>query len=491
MLGQGFCSAPRAANGIGKEAVIETSAISGNGRVSTMGERSCLSIILAAGEGTRMKSALPKVLHEVAGLPMLCHVIDAARAAGSGALAVVVGHGAEAVAKAVEKRAPGADVVLQAERLGTAHAVLAARAAIARGHDDVLVMFGDTPLIEPPALALAREKLAEGAAVAVIGFRTNAPTGYGRLIEADGRLTAIREERDCTEAERAIGFCNGGLMAIAGAHALSLLDAVGNANAKGEYYLTDIVEIADRRGLPVVATEAPFENLLGINNRAELAEAEAIWQRRRRRAMMLSGVTLVAPETVFFSHDTEIGPDALVEPNVVFGPNVRIAGTARIRAFSHIEGATVGAACEIGPFARLRPGARLAERAKVGNFCEVKEADVQAGAKINHLTYIGDATIGADANIGAGTITCNYNGYTKDRTEIGAGAFVGSNSSLVAPVRIGDRAYVASGSVVTDDVPDDALAFGRARQEVKPDRAPALRARYKAEKERRGGSSKG
>ncbi len=460
-------------------------AIFGNGNEPIMSARSCLSVILAAGEGTRMKSALPKVLHAVAGLPLVSHVIDAAAAAGSGALAVVVGHGADKVRAAVQARAPGADVFLQAERLGTAHAVLAARAAIARGHDDVLVMFGDTPLIEAHALEAARAKLAEGAAVAVIGFRTENPAGYGRLIERDGALVAIREERDCTDEERKITFCNGGLMAISGEHALALLDAVGNANAKGEYYLTDIVEIARGRGLPVVATEAPFENVLGINNRAELAAAEAIWQARCRRAMMLSGVTLIAPETVHFSHDTQIGADTLVEPNVFFGPKVTVAGNARIRAFSHLEGATVGEDCEVGPFARLRPGARLAEKAKVGNFCEVKEADVRAGAKINHLTYIGDATVGADANIGAGTITCNYNGYTKDRTEIGAGAFIGSNSSLVAPVRIGDRAYVASGSVITGDVPDDGLALGRARQETKPGRAPVLRARYKAEKERR------
>ncbi len=450
-----------------------------------MSERSCLSIILAAGEGTRMKSTLPKVLHPVAGLPMVCHVLDAATAAGSGALAVVVGHGADAVARTVRERVDNADVFLQAERLGTAHAVLAAREAIARGHDDLLVMFGDTPLIETTALDAARAKLAEGASVAVMGFRTDNPTGYGRLIERDGELVAIREERDCTDEERKITLCNGGLMAIDGRIALSLLEAVGNDNAKGEFYLTDVVAIARAMGLRVAATEAPFDNVLGINNRAELAEAEAIWQARRRRRMMLDGVSLVAPETVHFSHDTEVAADTLIEPNVVFGPKVKVAANARIRAFCHIEGASIGEGCEVGPFARLRPGARLAETAKVGNFCEVKEADVQAGAKINHLTYIGDATVGAHANIGAGTITCNYNGYTKDRTEIGADAFIGSNSSLVAPVRIGERAYVASGSVVTFDVPDDALAFGRAKQVTKEGRAPELRARYKAEKESR------
>ncbi|APH74571.1 bifunctional UDP-N-acetylglucosamine diphosphorylase/glucosamine-1-phosphate N-acetyltransferase GlmU [Aquibium oceanicum] len=450
-----------------------------------MSERSCLSIILAAGEGTRMKSTLPKVLHPVAGLPMVCHVLDAATAAGSGALAVVVGHGADAVARTVRERVDNADVFLQAERLGTAHAVLAAREAIARGHDDLLVMFGDTPLIETTALDAARAKLAEGASVAVMGFRTENPTGYGRLIERDGELVAIREERDCTDKERKITFCNGGLMAIDGRIALSLLEAVGNDNAKGEFYLTDVVAVARAMGLRVAATEAPFDNVLGINNRAELAEAEAIWQARRRHRMMLDGVSLVAPETVHFSHDTEVAADTLIEPNVVFGPKVKVAANARIRAFCHIEGASIGEGCEVGPFARLRPGARLAETAKVGNFCEVKEADVQAGAKINHLTYIGDATVGAHANIGAGTITCNYNGYTKDRTEIGADAFIGSNSSLVAPVRIGERAYVASGSVVTFDVPDDALAFGRAKQVTKEGRAPELRARYKAEKESR------
>jgi bifunctional UDP-N-acetylglucosamine pyrophosphorylase/glucosamine-1-phosphate N-acetyltransferase len=455
-----------------------------------MNDRSCLSIILAAGEGTRMKSALPKVLHPVGGLSLLGHVLGAARSAGSGALAVVIGHGADKVRQEVERRAPGSDVFVQSERLGTAHAVLAAREAIARGHDDVLVMFGDTPLIEAGALEAARARLAQGAAVAVMGFRTASPTGYGRLIERDGCLVAIREERDCTDEERRITYCNGGLMAISGAHALELLGAVGNDNAKGEYYLTDIVALAADQGLEVAAVEVAYENVLGVNNRSELAEAEAIWQKRTRRAMMLAGVTLTAPDTVHFSHDTVIGADTLVEPNVVFGPGVAIAGDASIRAFSHLEGATVAAGAEVGPYARLRPGARLSAKAKVGNFCEIKEADIGEGAKVNHLTYIGDASIGAEANIGAGAITCNYNGYTKDRTEIGAGAFVGSNSSLVAPVSIGKDAYVASGSVVTRDVPDNALAFGRAEQVTKEGRAPILRARYRAEKERRAAATK-
>lgn len=445
-----------------------------------MSQRSCLTIILAAGEGTRMKSAMPKVLHEIAGLPMVAHVAKAAIAAGGSDVAIVVGVGGDAVRKAVTPFAPDAETFEQVERLGTAHAVLAARAAIARGYDDVLVMFGDTPLIAPAPLAAARRLVANGNAVAVIGFRTDAPSGYGRLIETDGRLVAIREDKDCSPEERKITFCNGGLMAIDGRHALALLDAVGNANAKGEYYLTDIVEIANAQGLTVSATEADYENVLGINNRAELAEAEAIWQKRARRAAMLSGVTMIAPETVFLAHDTEIGADTVLEPNVVFGPGARIASGVTIHAFSHIEGATVATGANVGPFARLRPGADLQEKAKVGNFCEVKKAVIGPGAKVNHLTYIGDATIGAGANIGAGTITCNYDGYNKHLTQIGAGAFIGSNSALVAPVSIGKDAYVASGSVITENVPDDGLAFGRARQETKPGRAQALRERYAA-----------
>ncbi len=439
-----------------------------------MSQRTCLSIILAAGEGTRMKSTMSKLMHKIAGLPMVVHVMRAAHAAGAGDVALVVGHGAEAV-RAAASFAEGTESFVQGERLGTAHAALAARDAMARGYDDVLVMFGDTPLIDPAVLTMAREKLADGAAVVVLGFRTPNPTGYGRLLEKDGALLAIREEKDCSEEEKKITFCNSGLMAIDGKLALSLLDAVRNDNAKGEYYLTDIVGIANERGLKVVATEASYENALGINNRAELAEAEAIWQRRKRREMMLNGVTLIAPETVFFSHDTEIGADTVVEPNVYFATGVKIAGGTQIRAFSHLEGATVASGSEVGPFARLRPGADLGEKSKVGNFCEVKKATIEAGAKVNHLSYIGDARIGAKANIGAGTITCNYDGYGKFFTDIGAGAFVGSNSALVAPIKIGNGAYIASGSVITEDVPDDALAFGRARQKTLPERAKQLR----------------
>ena len=448
-----------------------------------MTPRSCLSIVLAAGEGTRMKSALPKVLHRIAGKEMVLHVLDTARAAGAGDIALVVGHGGAQVLETVASSAK-VDGYEQTERLGTAHAVLAAREAIARGYDDILVMFGDTPLVEAEAIAAARGRLAEGADVVVMGFRTRNPTGYGRLIEKDGALVAIREERDCSDEERAITLCNGGLMAIGGAHALALLESIGNKNAKNEYYLTDIVEIANERGLRVVATETDEDSIIGINNRAELAQAEAIWQHRRRHAAMLSGVTMTAPESVYFCHDTEIGVDVLVEPNVVFGPGVTVASGARIRAFCHLEGATVGKGVEIGPYARLRPGADLQEGSKVGNFCEIKKSTVGPGAKVPHLSYVGDAVIGAKANIGAGTITCNYDGVNKSLTEVGPGAFVGSNSSLVAPVKIGAGAYVASGSVITDDVPADAVAFGRARQENREGRAVELRARQAAKKKK-------
>ncbi len=443
-----------------------------------MTQRTCLSVILAAGDGTRMKSNRSKVLHEVAGLPMAAHVARATRQSGSAATALVVGRDADAVRAAVGPFAPDAETFEQTERLGTAHAVLTAREAIARGYDDVLVVFGDTPLVDAADLAAARARLADGAQVVVMGFRTETPAGYGRLIEQDGKLLAIREERDASAAEKAIDFCNGGLMAIAGCHVLELLEAVGNDNAKGEFYLTDIVAIAHDKGLKVVAYEVSSQSVLGINNRAELAEAEAIWQARRRREMMIAGVTLIAPETVHLSWDTNIAPETVIEPNVFFGPGVTVAGPARIRAYSHLEGATVAAGAEVGPFARLRPGADLREKSKVGNFCEVKKAVIDTGAKVNHLTYIGDAEVGAGANIGAGTITCNYDGHSKHLTTIGPGAFIGSNAALVAPVTIGEGAYVASGSVITNDVPGDALAIARGHQSNKPGMAKRLRERF-------------
>jgi bifunctional UDP-N-acetylglucosamine pyrophosphorylase/glucosamine-1-phosphate N-acetyltransferase len=450
--------------------------------------RSCLSIVLAAGEGTRMKSTMSKVLHPVAGLAMIRHVARTATSAGSSRLAVVVGRDGEAVEAAVRRDVSDVTAYPQHERLGTAHAVLAGRAAIAEGVDDVLVLFADTPLIRPETLARARKVLEEGAAVCVVGFRPADPTGYGRLVEKDGQLLAIREEKDASAEERGIGFCNAGVMAFAGAQALAMLETIGNDNNKGEYYLTDIVEIARRAGHSVRAIEAEAEEVQGVNNRAELAAVEALWQDRRRRKAMLDGVTLLDPATVYFSHDTQVDADVTIEPGVFFGPGVSVASGATIHAFSHIEQASIGRGGSVGPFARLRPGTRLASGSKVGNFCEVKNAEIGEGAKINHLTYVGDATVGAGANVGAGTITCNYDGAGKHLTEIGAGAFIGSNSALVAPVRIGEGAYVGTGSVVTDDVPDGALAIARQRQVNKPDRGRQIMERNLAAKASRSSS---
>jgi bifunctional UDP-N-acetylglucosamine pyrophosphorylase / glucosamine-1-phosphate N-acetyltransferase len=448
-----------------------------------MSARTCLAVILAAGEGTRMKSAMTKVLHRVGGLPMVGHAVRAAAAAGGSDVALVVGRDSEKVEAAARPFAKDVSVHLQTERLGTGHAVLAARPAISKGYDDLLIMFGDTPLVDSAALTLAREILAGGAEVVVMGFRTSDPTGYGRLLEKDGQLEAIREHKDATDEERKINFCNGGLMAIAGREALSILDAITNKNVKGEYYLTDIVEIAHARGKKVVAMEVDAVSVLGVNTRVELAEVEALFQARMRREMMLAGVSMPAPDTVWFSWDTEIGADTLIEPNVVFGPGVKIAGNVIIHAFSHLDGASVASGAQIGPFARLRPGAEMGESSKAGNFVEIKKAKIGKGAKINHLTYIGDATVGEAANVGAGTITCNYDGYNKHETEIGAGAFIGSNSALVAPVKIGDGAMIAAGSVITQDVPADAIGFARVKQENKPRLAAVMRAKYKAIKD--------
>lgn len=439
--------------------------------------RTCLAVILAAGDSTRMKSSMSKVLHPIAGLPMIAHVMTALRAAGMQDAVLVVGRDAEKVTEAGSIARMTVSSVLQTERRGTGHAVLTARDAIAKGYDDVLVTYGDVPLVRPETFLAARAKLAEGADVVVIGFHAANPFGYGRLLVKDGELVAIREEKDATDEERTVTWCNSGLMVINGGRALAWLDKIDNKNAKGEFYLTDIVEIARADGGRVVAIDAPEAELAGCNTRAELAALEASWQVRRRHELMLSGVSMIAPETVFLAHDTVLAQDVLIEPNVVFGPGVTVETGAVIHAFSHLEGAHVAEGATVGPFARLRPGANLGEGAKVGNFCEVKKAEIGAGAKVNHLTYIGDAFVGAGTNIGAGTITCNYDGVNKHETRIGENAFIGSNSALVAPVSIGNGAYVASGSVITANIPDDALAFGRARQEIKPERAKAVRER--------------
>jgi bifunctional UDP-N-acetylglucosamine pyrophosphorylase/glucosamine-1-phosphate N-acetyltransferase len=438
--------------------------------------RSWLPIVLAAGEGTRMRSRLPKVLHAIGGRSLVGHVLAAVREAGAAEAAVVIGPDHAAVAKAAQSVMPAAATFVQAERRGTAHAVLAARAAIERGFDDVVVAFGDTPLIRPQTFSRLREPLAGGAAVVVLGFRPKDPTGYGRLVTRGHDLVAVREEKDASAEERCIGLCNAGVMAFSGRLALAILDRIGDANAKREFYLTDAVEIARALGHTVAFIEAEEGEVRGINTKTQLAEAEAALQERMRAEALAAGVTMVAPETVYFAADTRLAADVEIEPYVVFGPGVTVEEGVVIRSFSRLEGAHVAAGAIVGPFARLRPGARIGAGAHIGNFVEVKEAVIEAGAKANHLAYIGDAWVGEAANIGAGTITCNYDGKTKHRTEIGKRAFIGSNSSLVAPVSIGDDAYVGSGSVITVDVPAGSLAIGRARQVVKEGFAALLRA---------------
>jgi bifunctional UDP-N-acetylglucosamine pyrophosphorylase/glucosamine-1-phosphate N-acetyltransferase len=442
-----------------------------------------LAVVLAAGESTRMKSSKSKVLHTVGNLPMISHVIAALEKSGVGDVALVVGRDAEPVIAAARSGKLSVTAFEQKQRLGTGHAVLAARDAIAKGYDQIIVAYGDAPLIEPGPLGEALEKVRAGFDVAVIGFETDKPTGYGRLLTQDGELVAIREEKDATPEERKTTFCNSGLLAINGGKAQDLLGKITNNNVKGEYYLTDIIEILRAQGGRAATVEAPVDTVAGCNNRAELAELEAIWQRRKRHEMMVSGVTMIAPETVFLSFDTAIGQDVTIEPNVILGPGVSIESGAVIHAFSHLEGARVAAGANVGPFARLRPGANLHANAKVGNFVEIKKAEIGEGAKVSHLTYIGDATVGENTNIGAGTVTCNYDGFNKFETVIGPDAFIGSNTLLVAPVRIGKGALTATGSVITEDVPDDAAAFARARQVNKEGYGAKIAARNKALKE--------
>jgi bifunctional UDP-N-acetylglucosamine pyrophosphorylase/glucosamine-1-phosphate N-acetyltransferase len=414
-----------------------------------------------------MRSSLPKVLHAIGGETLLSHVLRAVAQAGAKVCAVVVGPDHDAVAKEAARVIPDAETARQMQRLGTAHAVLAARAALERGFDDILIVFADTPLVRTQTLQKLRDALKDGAAVAVAGFTPADPTGYGRLIVKDGQLVAIREQNDASEAERAIRLCNGGLMALDGRHALALLDRIDDNNAKKEFYLTDAIALATASGLRAVAVEVDEDDVRGINTKAQLAEAEAVLQQRLRKAALEAGVTMIAPETVYLSADTKLASDVTIEPYVVFGPGVTVASKAVIHAFSHLSGAQVGEGASIGPYARLRPGAKIGKSARVGNFVEVKEATMEDGAKANHLAYIGDGRVGEGANIGAGTIFCNYDGTSKQRTDVGKGAFVGSNSALVAPVKIGDGAYVGSGSVITEDVPPDSLALGRVRQVIK------------------------
>ncbi|WP_413788567.1 bifunctional UDP-N-acetylglucosamine diphosphorylase/glucosamine-1-phosphate N-acetyltransferase GlmU [Paludibacillus litoralis] len=440
------------------------------------------AIILAAGEGSRMKSAIPKPLHAIGGLPLLVHAIRAAETLAPARVTVVTGAGGDEVAKAARAARPDIEIVEQAERLGTGHAVLSARGALAAHDGDAVVLYADTPFIREDTLKAMRARRAAGADIVVLGFRAARPGGYGRLVIEGDTLLSIVEAQDATPAELEIDLCNSGVVMMDAGRLLSLLGEIGNDNAKGEYYLTDIVAIARDRGLAAAVVECDEGETLGVNSRGDLAEAEAAWQRRARAAAMEAGVTLIAPETVFFSHDTRLGRDVTVEPNVVFGPGVTVADGAVIRAFCHLESCAVAEGAMIGPFARLRPGADIGANARIGNFVEVKNARFDAGAKANHLAYIGDASVGAGANIGAGAITCNYDGVLKHRTEIGERAFIGTNASLVAPVNVGAGAYVASGAVVTADVPADALAIARAPQVLKLGFAARFRSKLQAKK---------
>ncbi|WP_458760971.1 bifunctional UDP-N-acetylglucosamine diphosphorylase/glucosamine-1-phosphate N-acetyltransferase GlmU [Afipia sp. TerB] len=437
--------------------------------------RSSLTIVLAAGEGTRMRSSLPKVLHPVAGNSLLAHVLTAAPHGDGAELAVVVGPDHQAVVDEVKRVCPKAVTFVQRERKGTAHAVLAARDAIANGVDDLLIVFGDTPLVTAATFERLRTALNSGAALAVLGFRAADPNGYGRLLVDGDQLIAIREEADANEQERKVTLCNAGMMAFAGKSALQILDKIGNGNSKNEYYLTDAVAIVRELGLRATVIETGEDEVRGINTKAQLAEAEAVMQTKLRQAALDAGVTLIAPETVFLAADTTFGRDVTIEPFVVIGPGVSIGDGAVIHSFSHITEASIGKNASVGPYARIRPGTTLADGVKIGNFVETKAAFLGPGAKANHLAYIGDAHIGEKANIGAGTIMCNYDGFDKHKTEVGAGAFVGSNSSLVAPVKIGPGAYIGSGSVITSEVPGDALALERSQQAVKPGWAKRFR----------------
>ena len=448
----------------------------------TSPSRACVAVVLAAGQGQRMRSARAKVLHEIAGCSLLGHALAALTAAGVGRVAVVVGPDADDVAAEARRHVPEAGIFVQSERLGTAHAVLQAREAIAAGVDEVLVAFADTPLVRPETFAALRTRLAGGAAVAVLGFEAADPTGYGRLIVEGETLASIVEHKDASPQQRAIRLCNAGLMALDGAQALALLDSVRNDNSQKEFYLTDVVALARARGLSARFLIAPETEMMGVNDRVQLAFAEQLAQARLREAAMRGGATLVQPESVRLAFDTVLGRDVTVESHVWFGPGVVVGDGATIHAFSHLEGARLAPRASVGPYARLRPGAEIGEAARIGNFVEIKQANVAAGAKVNHLSYIGDASVGAEANIGAGVITCNYDGFLKHRTTIGAGAFVGTNSSLVAPVTIGAGAYIGSGSVITRDVEADALAVARARQEARAGWARAYRDRKMREK---------
>lgn len=447
--------------------------------------RSLALVVLAAGAGTRMMSDLPKPLHTLGQAPLLAHALASAAPLEPSRIIVVTGHGADAVEAALADIAPEAVAVRQAEQLGTGHAVLQAADALDGFEGDVVVLYADTPFIRPETLDAMRAARASHDVV-MLGFEAADPTGYGRMVMDGDALLRIVEHKDAGEAERAVSLCNSGLLCADAGVLMEALRKVGNDNANGEYYLTDVPELANAAGLSATAVVCDEAETLGINSRAELAQAEAQFQAIRRAEALENGITMQAPETVFFALDTFVGRDAEIEPNVVFGPDVTVESGARIRAFSHLEGCHVSAGAIVGPYARLRPGAEIGNDARIGNFVEVKAAEIGEGAKVNHLSYVGDATVGARANLGAGSVTCNYDGVMKHRTEIGEDAFIGSDTMLVAPVKVGDRAMTASGSVVTEDVPDAALALGRAKQVNKPGLAVKLMDRLRAIKAKRG-----
>lgn len=440
-------------------------------------------LILAAGQGSRMKSDLPKVLHKVAQAPLLVHAMRAAQSIDAERIVVVTGHGGAQVAEAAQEYAPETLLVSQDEQLGTAHAVQQAADVLADFDGDVAVLYGDTPFIREETLQNMLDARAKGAGVVVLGFEAAEAGRYGRLVlDADGGLQKIVEAKDATPKELAITLCNSGVICADRAVLFDLIAAVENTNASGEYYLTDVVGLARDRDLPCAAITCPEAETMGVNSRSDLAAAEATFQTRARLEALENGTTLSAPETVFFAYDTYVGRDVIIEQNVVFGPEVTIESGALIRAFSHLEGCHVSQQAIIGPYARLRPGAEIGNGARVGNFVEVKAAIVGEGAKINHLSYVGDAEIGDAANIGAGTITCNYDGVFKHQTVIGARAFIGSNTALVAPVRVGEDAMTASGSVVTQDIPDADLGIARAKQVNKAGLALRLMNKLRAAK---------
>lgn len=438
-------------------------------------------IILAAGKGTRMESDLPKVLHHLAGAPMLLHVMKSSATLEPERLVIIAGHGADAVGAVARDYSETAQVVLQSEQLGTGHAVSQAKSALADCTGDVIVLYGDTPFVRPETLQalLAARKTAD---IVLLGFQAANAGRYGRLVMQGSAVSRIVEYKDASEQERAITFCNSGVICAKADVLFSLLEAVGNDNASKEYYLTDIVQLANDRNLSVAAVHCDEAETMGINSRAELAQAEASFQSRTRMEMMALGVSLTAPETVYFAYDTVLGRDSQVEPNVVFGPGVTVENGARIRAFSHLEGCHISSGAVVGPYARLRPGTELAENVRIGNFVEIKNARIEDGAKVNHLSYIGDANIGEASNIGAGTVTCNYDGMGKHHTEIGASVFIGSNTMLVAPVTVGDAAMTASGSVITKNVEPGALAIARSEQSNKPGLAVKLFAMLRRKK---------